>query len=240
MLRKKPLSKLIKNKNMKSKLINMKIHLSIALIVPLMFSSCSNDSNPETANSKLPVYGERYYDEETKDTAYHHIPDFELINQDSVIITEKDIEGKIFVADFFFTTCTTICPKMTNNLKFVAKSIKDMKDVYIVSHTVDPLIDTIETLRAYAKSNGINTKKWWFLTGDESFIHEHGGQGYLLNVTKDSTAQGGFLHSSIFVLVDKSKKIRGFYDGTIMQEVDKLIEDLKKLNAEYESEATAN
>lgn len=210
----------------------------IPLLFPLLLVACSDDSKLETTNSKLPVYGERYYDEETKDTAYHHIPDFELLNQDSVLITQKDIEGKIFVADFFFTSCTTICPKMTNNLKFVAKAIKEMDGVYIISHTVDPEIDTIETLRAYAKDNGIDTKKWWFLTGDETFIHEHGGLGYLLAVSKDSAAQGGFLHSSMLVLVDKSKRIRGFYDGTIIKEVDKLIDDIKKLNAEYESEAT--
>ena len=210
------------------------------LLLPVFLVACSDKSEPETTVAKLPIYGERYYDEETKDTAYHHIPDFELINQDSVMVTQKDIEGKIFVADFFFTSCTTICPKMTNSLKSVAKAIEDMKDVYIISHTVDPEIDSIETLRAYAKENNINTKKWWFLTGDESFIHEHGGEGYLLNVKRDSTAQGGFLHSSIFILVDKSKRIRGLYDGTIPVEVEKCISDIKKLVAEYEQESTAN
>jgi len=114
-----------------------------------------------------------------------------------------------------------------------------MDDVYIISHTVDPETDSIEVLRAYAKDNGIDTKKWWFLTGDEFFIHEHGGQGYMLNVMRDSTAQGGFLHSSIFVLVDKEKHIRGLYDGTNMKEVDKLIEDIKTLKKEYESAATS-
>lgn len=210
----------------------------ISIIVPIMFIGCSDDSKHETRNTKLLIYGERYYDEEAKDTAYHHIPDFELINQDSVVVTQKDIEGKIFVADFFFTSCTTICPKMTNSLKRVAKAIADLNDVFIISHTVDPEIDSIETLRTYAKENQINTKKWWFLTGDEFFIHEHGGQGYLLNVMKDSTAQGGFLHSSIFVLVDKQKHIRGFYDGTVMQEVEKLIEDIQTLIKEYETEST--
>lgn len=214
------------------------ISIIIPILVTVLLTSCSTKSDLEAGAIKLPVYGERYYDDEIKDTAYHHIPDFELINQDSVVITQKDIEGKIIVADFFFTSCTTICPKMTNSLKTVAKAIKDMNDVFIVSHTVDPEIDSIETLRTYAKENQINTKKWWFLTGDEFFIHEHGGEGYLLNVMRDSTAQGGFLHSSIFVLVDKSKKIRGFYDGTIMKEVEKLISDIKILNAEYESEAT--
>lgn len=211
----------------------------ISIIVPIMLVSCSNNTKQETPSvDKLPIYGERYYDEETKDTAYHHIPDFELINQDSVMVTQKDFDNKIIVADFFFTSCTTICPKMTNQLKRVAKAIEELNDVYIVSHTVDPEIDSVATLNAYAKENGINTKKWWFLTGDESFIHEHGGQGYLLNVLRDSTAQGGFLHSSIFVLVDKSKRIRGLYDGTVTKEVDKLIEDIKILTKEYESEAT--
>lgn len=211
----------------------------ISIIVPVLLVSCSDNAKQESSSTaKLPIYGERYYDEETKDTLYHHIPDFELINQDSLPVTQKDIEGKIFIADFFFTSCTTICPQMTNQLKRVSKAIEELNDVYIVSHTVDPIIDSVATLKAYAKDNGINTKKWWFLTGDESFIHEHGGQGYLLNVVRDSTAQGGFLHSSIFVLVDKAKHIRGLYDGTVTKEVDKLIEDIKTLNKEYESEAT--
>lgn len=193
--------------------------------------SCGNDKK-ETSSS-LPILGERYYDEEVKDTVYHSIPEFTLTNQDRKEVSLKDVKGKIFIADFFFTTCTTICPKMTSQLKRVAKKIEGYDDVYIVSHTVDPTIDSVETLKNYATDNGINTKKWWFLTGDESFIHEHGGQGYLLNVLKDSTAQGGFLHSEMFVLVDKDLHIRGIYNGTETKDVDRLLSELEILRKEY-------
>lgn len=209
-----------------------------SLIVGLILvfaSACGtkeNDQQP-TAEMKLPIFGERYYDEEIKDTVFHTIPDFELVNTDSATVTQKDFEGKIIIADFFFTSCQTICPKMTSQLKRVAKLIEEMDEVIIVSHTVDPSIDSVATLKQYAESNGINTKKWWFLTGEEEFIHEHGGQGYLLVAGKDATAQGGFLHSEKFVLVDKSKRIRGCYDGTSTTEVDRLIEELKTLRNEY-------
>jgi protein SCO1/2 len=214
-------------------------YILFAITITTVGCSGSNNSKSKTQNPKLPIYGERYYDEEKKDTVYHEIPDFELLNQDSVMVTQKDIEGKIFVADFFFTSCQTICPQMTSQLKHVAKAIEKMNDVYIISHTVDPETDTLPVLRAYAKDNGINTKKWWFLWGEESFIHEHGGQGYMLNVMRDSTAQGGFLHSSIFVLVDKKKHIRGLYDGTQTKDVEKLMKDIDKLRNEYEQNHTA-
>lgn len=203
----------------------------------MMWAACGTKNSDETVGTQqtrsLPIYGERYYDEETKDTVYHRIPDFELTNQDGQTITQEDVRGKIYVADFFFTSCQTICPKMTSQLKRVAKKIEGYDDVVILSHTVDPETDTQEVLKTYAETNGINTQKWWFLTGDEFFIHEHGGQGYLLNVKKDSTAQGGFLHSSMLILVDKDQHIRGIYDGTVTAEVDQLMTDLDKLRNEY-------
>lgn len=212
----------------------MNIHLFILSIIVLAGCNNSKETEETAAPETLPFLGEKYYDEELKDTVYHQIPEFELLNQDSVVVTEKDFAGKIMVADFFFTSCETICPKMTSQLKRVAKKTEGMPEVFIVSHTVDPETDSVATLKNYAHSNGIDTKKWWFLTGDESFIHEHGGQGYLLNVLRDSTAQGGFLHSEFFVLVDKERRIRGIYDGTSTIEVDKLIADITRLRKEYE------
>jgi len=214
------------------------INLVLLVVAFAGLFSCGNNTKTEegtevTPKNNLPIYGEKYYDDETKDTVYHQIPKFELINQDGQTVTEKDVEGKIYVADFFFTSCQTICPKMTSQLKRVAKKIENYDDVLILSHTVDPETDTRDVLKIYAETNGINTKKWWFLTGDEFFIHEHGGQGYLLNVKKDSTAQGGFLHSEMFILVDKSLHIRGIYDGTNTAEVDRLMNDINKLKTEY-------
>lgn len=213
----------------------MKYTLILLTAAVTGLSSCGSETKKEEspATAQLPFFGERFYDEETKDTVYHHIPDFELINQDGQTVTQNDVKGKIYVADFFFTSCQTICPKMTSQLKRVAKKIETYDDALIVSHTVDPETDSVATLKTYAETNGIDTKKWWFLTGDEFFIHEHGGQGYLLNVKKDSTAQGGFLHSEMFILVDKDLRIRGIYDGTNTAEVDKLMTDIDKLRNEY-------
>lgn len=200
----------------------------------LLLFSCGDNKQNEKAINKLPIYGERYYDETIHDTVYHVIPEFSLTNQDNEKITNKNLSDKIVVADFFFTSCLTICPKMTSQLKRVAKAIENDNDVIILSHTVDPEIDSVETLKNYAETNGINTKKWWFLTGDETFIHEHGGQGYLLNVMRDSTAQGGFLHSEKFILLDKKSRIRGIYDGTDTKQVDQLINDILVLKKEYD------
>lgn len=218
----------------------MKKYLMIAAALA-GFTACNTGTNEESEApaKKLPIYGERYLDEETKDSVYHRIPDFELTSQDGKQITQKDFEGKIIIADFFFTSCETICPRMTSQLKRVAKRIEGMPDVFIVSHTVDPETDTQEVLKQYAETNGINTAKWWFLTGDETFIHEHGGQGYLLNVMKDSTAQGGFLHSEMFVLVDKDRRIRGIYNGTETADVDRLMNELIILNDEYGNNTAA-
>ncbi|HLP14105.1 MAG TPA: SCO family protein [Flavobacteriales bacterium] len=221
---------------MKTQLKYLIYTLAIAL------ASCSETKTEETetpAVPKLPIYGERYFDEDKKDTVYHQIPDFELLNQDSVLITQKDLEGKIIIADFFFTSCPTMCPVMTSELKRVAKVIEKMNEVYIVSHTVDPEIDTLATLRAYAKDNAIDTKKWWFLWGPEEFIHNHGGEGYMLAAQRDSAAPGGFLHASQFVLIDKEKRIRGIYDGLQKNEVEQLLKDLEILRKEYEQDHTA-
>ena len=204
----------------------------ILFISIVLFSSCGNNKPDKTITNKLPIYGERYYDDELKDTVFHVIPDFSLTNQNNQEISNKNIKGKIVVADFFFTSCTTICPKMTSQLKRVAKQIEKFNDVIILSHTVDPETDNVSTLKNYADINGIDTKKWWFLTGDEDFIHEHGGQGYLLNVMRDSTAQGGFLHSEKFILLDKKSRIRGIYDGTDTKQVDQLISDITLLKKE--------
>lgn len=220
----------------------MRKYLLMTAVTTILVACGNGEKETETTEvaDRLPIIGERYYDDETKDTVYHRIPAFELTRQDGKTITEKDLEGKIYVADFFFTSCQTICPKMTSQLKRVAKKIEGENDVLIVSHTVDPETDSVETLKNYAESNGINTNKWWFLTGDEFFIHEHGGQGYLLNVKKDSTAQGGFLHSEMFILVDKALHIRGIYDGTNTAEVDKLMTDIDKLKQEYGKPTAAN
>lgn len=169
------------------------------------------------------------------DTIYHTVPPFALVNQDGESVTEKDFEGKIMVADFFFSTCETICPKMTGQLYRVQEKFKAQRELRLVSFTVDPKHDTPEVLRDYARKNLANAPKWTFLTGDQQQIYELGVKGFLLPAQEDALAPGGFLHSEMLVLVDKEKRIRGFYDGTNPSAVDTLMGEIMVLLQEYQN-----
>jgi protein SCO1 len=181
----------------------------------------------------LPVYGEKKTGgAEGKDTIYHTVGDFKLIDQDKKEITEKTIEGKIYVADFFFATCQSICPQMSTQLKRVQEEFKKDKDFLILSHSVNPKHDTSEVLSAYAGHYGALPGKWHFLTGSKQEIYDLAKHSYLVNALEDDGTPEGFLHSELFLLVDKSKRIRGMYDGTDSVQVNKLIEDIKTLKKE--------
>lgn len=172
---------------------------------------------------------------ERPDTIYHTIPDFKFINQNGDTVTEKVIENKIFVADFFFTTCPSICPKMMTQMMRVDSAMKEREDFRILSHTVNPNHDSVEVLAAYAKTINADPERWMLVTGDRKHIYDLGIDGYKLAVDEDPRAPGGFLHSELFVLADKSKRIRGYYDGTDSASVNKLINDINILMAEYQS-----
>lgn len=189
----------------------------------------------------LPIFGERkgLYEvnvdgKKRMDTIYHTLPEFSLINQDSSLVTLKTFEGKVFVADFFFTTCRTICPKMSTSLKYVQDRFKDVNAVAYISHTVNPDYDSVPVMANYASQVHANTANWYFVTGNKKQIYDLAIEGYLLPVAEDPRADGGFLHSEQFVLIDKEKRIRGFYDGTQMAEMKRLIEDINVLLAEYQ------
>jgi protein SCO1/2 len=189
---------------------------------------------------KLPIYGERDWvtktvdGKEVTDTIYNQIPAFSFINQYGDTVTEKATEGKIYVADFFFTTCPTICPVMKKQMIKVYDAYKDNEDVVILSHTIDPDHDTPEVLNKFSKDLGITGTKWQFLTGSKEKIYEIGQNSYMSTAAEDSTADGGFIHSGAFVLIDKDKHVRGMYDGTTEEGTQKLIADLKILLKEYE------
>jgi protein SCO1/2 len=172
---------------------------------------------------------------ERTDTVYHTIPPFKFINQDGDTITEKWLENKYYVADFFFTTCPTICPKMMFNLEKVNVVTQKNSDFRIISHSVNPVHDSVPVLREYAKLVHADSKKWNLVTGNKKDIYDIGIDGYKLAVDEDPRAPGGFLHSEMFVLVDKEKRIRGYYDGTDTTAVNKLINNIKILGAEYEA-----
>lgn len=189
---------------------------------------------------KLPVLGEpqtvrKLVDGKAVDElVYPTIPDFSFTNQDGKTVTQEDVEEKIYIADFFFVTCPTICPIMKKNMLEVYKAYKDSPDVRIISHTIDPEHDTPAVLKQYAQDIGVTGDTWQFVTGDRDKIYEIGERHYLVTAKADSTAPGGYIHSGAFVLIDKEKHIRGMYDGTTEEGTKKLINDVRTLQAEYE------
>lgn len=182
-------------------------------------------------DKKLPVLGRKEID--AGDTIYHTIEDFKFINQDSVIVTPATFEDKIYIADFFFTSCPTICPVMKSQMLRVYEEFKNNKDVAILSHTIDPEYDTVALLHDYAERLGVESSTWHFVTGEKEKIYDIGQTSYMVTALEDKNEPGGFLHSGAFILVDKEKRIRGIYDGTEKDAVSKLIEDVSLLLAEY-------
>ncbi len=188
---------------------------------------------------RLPVYQPDMVNAELVDSTvqyvrkYHKIADFKLINQNGDTITQDFYKDKIYIADFFFTTCLTICPVMTDHMIKIQEKIKDDKDVLLLSHTVFPVADSVPVLKKYAKEKGVIDEKWNLVTGDKKEIYDLARKSYL--ATK-STGDGGpydMIHTENFILVDKNRQIRGFYDGTDPEAIEELMRDLKVLKAEY-------
>ena len=170
----------------------------------------------------------------SNDTLYHTIPEFSLKNQDGKEFGIKDLDDKIFVADFFFTTCPSICPIMKTQMIRVNDEFGADEDFSIVSISIDPRHDTVEVLKDYSDRMGVSGGSWDFLTGDLQDVLEIAQKGFLVSAAEDSTAPGGYIHSGAFILVDKDKRIRGYYDGTKEDKVNILIKDIRRLRKEYE------
>lgn len=187
---------------------------------------------------KLPVYQPNMVNAELVDSTkqyikkYHTIADFALVNQNGDTISQKHYENKIYIADFFFTTCPTICPIMTDNMVKLQEILKDQNDVLLLSHSVTPEIDSVPVLKAYAEKKGVNDAKWNMLTGDKKLIYDLARKSYL--VAKDEPYGGEYdmIHTENFVLVDTKRRIRGFYDGTNWEEMETLLKDLEILKME--------
>lgn len=156
----------------------------------------------------------------------HTINDFSFLNQDSLAITNETFKNKIYVADFIFLRCPTICPVMNMELKRVYDTFKDNENVLFVSHTVDPENDTIPVLKAYSENLEVNPKKWHFLWGEQKDIFDIAKNSYFTQAYEDLDAPGGYAHSGGFILVDKNRHIRGVYDGTNSVDVDRLIKEI--------------
>lgn len=183
----------------------------------------------------LPIYNPSMVNPELVDSTvqyiskYHTIADFSFTNQNGKIISQKDYEGKIYVADFFFTTCGSICPKMTTNLVEVQKAFINNPKVMLLSHTVFPETDSISVLKAYALKNGVIDSKWNLVTGDKKLIYTMARKSYLAVKLGKPEELYDMVHTENFVLVDAKRRVRGFYDGTKKEEIERLIEDINFL-----------
>ncbi|NMH28246.1 SCO family protein [Flavobacterium sp. SE-s28] len=173
------------------------------------------DVNPEMVDSTVQHIGNK-----------HHIADFSLTNQNGKTITQKDYEGKIYVADFFFTTCQSICPKMTHNMAEIQKAIKDNPKVLLLSHTVMPEVDSVPVLKKYALEKGVDDTKWNLVTGSRREIYDLARKSYLAVKIGRPEEQDDMVHTENFVLVDQKRRVRGFYDGTKEEDIKRLIEDI--------------
>lgn len=207
----------------------------IALLVTIFFSIYSlmnrkdlpiitpRDVNPELVDSTVQHIGYK-----------HTIAPFKFINQNGKIVTNKDYEGKIYVADFFFTTCQTICPKMTTNMTWLQEQIKNNPKVKLLSHTVFPDEDTVEVLKRYAKERGVIDSKWNLVTGKKEEIYKIARQSYLVVKTGKPEELYDMVHTENFVLVDQKGRIRGFYDGTLLDEEKEGVKNVKQLLEDIE------
>ncbi len=203
------------------------IALNVLLALSLLTASCQEKKS-------LPFLGPK----DTRvvagkvDTIYHQIPAFRFLNQDSVWVSEKDMEGKIYIADFFFTSCPTICPKMKTQLLRIYERYAANDAIRILSHSIDPTYDTPNVLKQYAERLQVKAPRWNMLTGDKAAIYTLGEKSYMVTAQEDKNEAGGFVHSGAFILVDKNRHVRGIYDGTQEAEVNHLIEDIEILLVE--------
>jgi protein SCO1 len=205
-----------------------------AIAIILLYSACTANKS----NKTLPIYGNREPVTKTvngqtvTDTVYQTIPAFKFINQYGDSTGDKNLDGKIYVADFFFTSCPSICPVMQRNMLNVYNAFKTTPDVKILSFTIDPKYDSVKVLKKYADKLGVTGDSWLFLQGKKDNTYQLADKNFLVAVKQDSTVKGGYTHQGYFVLVDKQKRVRGAYDGTNPEQVSQLISDIKTLKAE--------
>ncbi|NNF01329.1 MAG: SCO family protein [Bacteroidia bacterium] len=172
------------------------------------------------------------------DTVYHKIPAFSFTNQYGETISDKDLDGKIYIADFFFTRCKGICLKMSTEMGKVQFEYKDDPHVVILSHTVDPAYDSVEVLMQYAQQYRAEKDKWHMVTGDKKELYDIARNGYLAVATKGDGGPEDFIHSQYFMLIDPNKHLRGIYDGTDPFEIDRLIDEIKVIKYEFQLKET--
>jgi len=209
----------------------------IAAAIILLNSACKFNGDKK----KLPIYGNRQTVTKTAngqtvtDTVYQTIPAFKFTNQYGDSISNKTLDGYIYVADFFFTTCPSICPVMHRNMLDVYNTFKNTPNFKIISHTIDPQHDSVPLLKKYADKLGVTGNTWWFVQGKKEDTYKL-SESYLVRPPQEDAKQG-FIHDGSFLLIDKQKRVRGAYDGTDPKQVSKLIDDIKILLADPEQAA---
>lgn len=212
----------------------MRIASSLLVAWLLLLASCGAPTYEKVAKT-LPKLGPIEVLRDTvdgvvtiRDTVWYTIPPFQFVDQDSQVVTNATFAGKVYIADFFFTSCPSICPKMKEQMLRIYERFGDNDTVRLISHSIDPKHDTVAVLHAYAEKLGIESDKWHLVTGEKSHIYDM-ATNYFIAVEEDPSVAGGFAHSGGFLLVDKQGHIRGHYDGTKPQQVDNLMDDLQML-----------
>lgn len=212
--------------------------VSFVLLAFILFS-CKENKGKTSRVETLPYYKDASFTpywltpNSKEEKQFHKIPSFSMTNQEGMSVTDTTLEDKIYITNFFFTSCPGICPKMTNNMSILQEAFKTDKEVKLVSYSVTPKRDSVAVLREYALNNDINADKWYLLTGKRKEIYDLGRNAYFieedLGLKKDAD---DFLHTENFVLVDKNKHIRGIYNGLNKTSVNQLIADIKTLKKE--------
>lgn len=198
------------------------------IIILLGAISCTDDNEKISEDTfVLPILGPKSV--VAGDTIYHTIGKFSFTDQNNEEFTEAKTTGKIYVADFFFTSCPVQCPKMSSQMKRLATNISDLEDILFVSHAIDFVRDSVERINEYRVRNGLEYDHWYFLEAREMYTNDIAMNEYLLLSKEDVEAAGGYAHSPLFALIDKEGRIRGYYDGQETVEVDQLEKDLRKL-----------
>jgi protein SCO1/2 len=212
---------------------------SLLLIAIILFNCKSKTEEKSSRVDALPYYSDASFTPHwlTKDSddlkGFHKIPEFSLIDQDGQIITDKTFDNKIYVTDFFFTTCPGICPKMTTNMAVLQETFFEDDEVLLLSHSVTPVTDSVPILKNYAETKGVNSNKWHLVTGDRQQIYNLGRKAYFVEEDLgEEKTEDDFLHTENFVLVDKNKHIRGIYNGLNKTSIQQLIADIETLKKE--------
>ena len=214
--------------------------LLIVFFIVFSVVAISSFNYVQTQEKKLPIYSPSMVSDELVEEdlryvkKYHRISDFSLLNQNGNNVTQEDYKNKIYVADFFFTTCPDICPIMTGNMLYLQENLKDT-NVMLASFSVTPKIDTVEVLKEYSNLKGVDDSRWNLMTGDKKQIYDLARKSYLVAKAIPDGKNHGMIHTENFVLVDRDKRIRGYYDGTNIEDMNKLLDDIQILIKSYEN-----